>query len=83
MKLLSINGNCQACEMSMHFELNKFKEKYEIEEVYVNDELIKKYNLIKTPALVLLDGDNVVGILYGYQPEFILEEWLKAKERSN
>lgn len=81
MKLLSIVANCEACAVSMKPVLNEFAGKYEIEEKVVTQELVDQYGLTKTPALVLIDVDKVLGILYGYQPTFILEQWLIAKER--
>lgn len=82
MKLLSIVASCEACAVSMKPVLSEFADKYEIEERLVTQELIDKYELQKTPALILLnDVDKVLGILYGYQPTFILEQWLIAKER--
>lgn len=39
----------------------------------------QKFNFAKLPALMLLKDDEVLGILYGSQPEEILIEWIKAK----
>lgn len=83
MKLLNVTGSCGACEISMHQVLKNFQDRYEIEEKIVTQELVDKYGIEKTPALILLDQDDkMLGILYGYQPEFILEQWLITKERS-
>lgn len=83
MKLLYVVGTCNACEVSLKQVLSKFTNRYEIEEKVVSQYLVDKYGIEKTPALILLDGDEVLGIVYGYQPEFILEQWLNAKERRN
>ncbi len=81
MKLLSIVGNCSACEVSMKPVLAEFINDYEFEEHVITQELIDKYGIEKTPALLLIKDEEVLGKLYGYQPPFILEQWLKAKGR--
>ncbi|MDY6062926.1 MAG: thioredoxin family protein [Erysipelotrichaceae bacterium] len=81
MKLISIVGNCNACEVSMKQVLADFMDRYEIEEFTISQDLIDKYQLEKTPALILEDEGQVLGKVYGYQPSFILEQWLSAKER--
>ncbi len=82
MKLLNIVGTCTACEVSLRGVIKPFLDRYEFEELVITQELVDKYGIEKTPALILLDGEKMLGVLYGYQPEFILEQWLIAKERS-
>lgn len=80
MKLLSIVDECSCCRVASVSELDEIKHLVEVKEVKISQELVDKYNLEKTPALVLFsDNDELLGKLYGYQPAFILEQFILDK----
>ncbi len=39
---------------------------------------VDRHNVEKLPALLLIDNDTCLGLVYGYQPAFILEVWLQS-----
>ncbi len=73
-ELLSVVNDCCACGISLLQELKQLNLPYS--EVCVSQQLIDEYGLEKVPALLLLRDKKKLGVLYGYQPAFILEQWI-------
>ena len=44
-----------------------------------NAEEVRRLNIERVPALLLMDGEREAARCYGYQPEEILQLWLDAK----
>ena len=44
-----------------------------------NKDIIEKYQIDKVPLILILKDDIEIGRCRGYQPEEILEIWLKTK----
>lgn len=76
--------NCPSCFM-LEQEAHKAVKKFEnLTFVNFQDEATinaykDKFNLHKLPALLLIQDNELLGILYGSQPEEILISWLNAK----
>lgn len=74
--------SCVSC-IGLQHELNQLlAENDEIElEIHNNREsaqpYLEKYEVEKLPCVMLLENDQLLGKLYGYQPTFILEVWLE------
>lgn len=73
-ELLSVVNDCCACGISLLQELQQLNLPYS--EVTVSQQLVDEYELEKVPALLLLRDKKKIGVLYGYQPAFILEQWI-------
>ena len=41
-----------------------------------NEDLLRKYDVMSIPTLVLLDGDRVVGQMVGQKSQVVLQEWI-------
>ncbi len=41
-----------------------------------NEDLLRKYEVMSIPTLILLDGDTVVGQMVGQKSQVVLQEWI-------
>lgn len=41
-----------------------------------NEDLLREYDIMSIPTLILLDGDRVVGKMVGQKSEVVLREWI-------
>ncbi|HHX52703.1 MAG TPA: thioredoxin fold domain-containing protein [Erysipelothrix sp.] len=71
--------SCISLEHEVLSVMDKFKEVslsvYRTQEEA--QEIVDKYQVEKLPSLLLLDNDQLLGQVTGYQPAFILEVWLE------
>lgn len=62
--------SCVPCQMVENF-LNDKGVKYTEVNVYEDAETANKFNIQSVPVVVLLDGENVEEMIFGYQPDQI------------
>jgi thioredoxin 1 len=63
---------CVPCQMVGNF-LNDQGVQYTEINVYEDAETANKFNIQSVPVVVLLDGDDVEDMIFGYQPEQLNE----------
>lgn len=87
-KLISISGNgCAGC-VSLHEEVRQILPSFPQLHVEYHsldehdeavDEIIKAHSIEKIPALLLMQNEEAIGCVTGYQPAEILTYWLEDK----
>lgn len=84
-KLIQLNGDvCVGCAQTLPVVHQVIKDREDCDFVELGEleqiaEVVKRYELVQLPALVLVCGDDYLGEVHGYQPEEILAAWLDAK----
>ena len=83
LSLVLVTDDICACNISMRLVTRQVAEKYKITyvTVYAKDEVdfCKRYNIKTLPGVLLLNDNEIVAIVHGYQPEEILELYIEAK----
>ncbi len=81
--LVEIGGSsCAGCHQLMpaaRQAANRFGIPFYYFDAEEAEELIKRWNVAKLPALFLADGGVPFAEAYGYQPQEILELWTEYK----
>jgi len=67
--LLTQNG-CNPCTMVKNY-LNSEKASFEVVNISVESEAVEQYNIMSTPVLILLDGDEEIARVAGFKPSDI------------
>lgn len=84
-QLIQLNGDtCAGCVENFAGIQSIIETRNDLEFIEVGDlhaikQLVERYHLTHLPALLLVQGNDLLGEVHGYQPLEILSYWIDAK----